>query len=487
MRLDSLAVRSILALALMIGFYVFALAIVGGLLWLPYAELVYAHRLHAKLALACVVGAGSIAWAILPRRDEFQPPGPRLERTAQPALFALIERVARATGEATPRDVYLVPDMNAWVSRRGGVMGFGSAPVMGIGLPLLQVTSRSELRAILAHEFGHYCGGDTQLGPWIYKTRAAIGRTLESLSQSALQAPFRGYAALFLRLTQAISRAQELSADRLAVRVAGGSALVGGLEKVHGYAGAFDSYWRQEFAPVLSAGFHAPFVDGFSRFLAVPSVAESVRQQLAAHREPAAADPYDSHPPLAERVAAARALAAPEAAAEPDDDAPALTLLRELPALESSAVRHLLKGKQTPPLAWEDVPRHVLEPRWRRIALELAPVLERATLRELPARVAQRKLQLLQKLAGRAEVPREYEAALLVGPLGAAVASALIAVGWRAETLPGEAITMRRADASLEPFPLVGALFAAEDEARAAWERALEEHGIGDVSLLAAD
>ena len=29
---------------------------------------------------------------------------------------------------------------------------------------------------MLAHEFGHFYGGDTKLGPWIYKTRAAIGQ-----------------------------------------------------------------------------------------------------------------------------------------------------------------------------------------------------------------------------------------------------------------------------------------------------------------------
>ena len=82
-----------------------------------------------------------------------------------------------------PSEVYLTAEVNAWVMDRGGMMGFGSRRVMGLGLSLLQVLSVSQLRAVVAHEFGHFHGGDTKLGPWIYKTRAAIGRTLEGLAE----------------------------------------------------------------------------------------------------------------------------------------------------------------------------------------------------------------------------------------------------------------------------------------------------------------
>jgi len=68
-----------------------------------------------------------------------------------------------------PAEVYLIAEANAWVIDRGGIMGCGSRRVMGLGLPLLQVLSVYQLRAVLAHEFGHFHGGDTKLGPWVYK------------------------------------------------------------------------------------------------------------------------------------------------------------------------------------------------------------------------------------------------------------------------------------------------------------------------------
>ena len=104
---------------------------------------------------------------------------------------------------------------------------------------------------MLAHEFGHYYGGDTKLGPWIYKTRAAIGRTLQALQGDSdrgfdiyaiIQAPFRWYGNMYLRTTLAISRAQEFAADRLAARVIGSAAMIEGLRTVHRVAGASNYY-----------------------------------------------------------------------------------------------------------------------------------------------------------------------------------------------------------------------------------------------------
>ena len=87
-------------------------------------------------------------------------------------------------------------------------MGLGSRRVMGLGLPLLQALTVPELRAVLAHEFGHLDGGDVALGPWIYSTRGALLRTLQDLHQhsQALTLPFQWFANLFFRVTHAISR-----------------------------------------------------------------------------------------------------------------------------------------------------------------------------------------------------------------------------------------------------------------------------------------
>jgi heat shock protein HtpX len=50
----------------------------------------------------------------------------------------MIEETAVATNQDPPKHVCLVPDLNAWVAQRGGIMGFGAERTMGVGLPLLR-------------------------------------------------------------------------------------------------------------------------------------------------------------------------------------------------------------------------------------------------------------------------------------------------------------------------------------------------------------
>src|SRR5690606_16855830 len=143
----SLALRALLALVLLVGFYVLAIGMVALLLALPVLEVLFIERIHIQLALVSLFGAAAVAWSILPRFDRFEVPGALLTRDTQPRLFAELEDVATRAGQAMPREVYLVPQVNAFVTQRGGVLGLGSRRVMGLGLPLLQALTVPQLRA----------------------------------------------------------------------------------------------------------------------------------------------------------------------------------------------------------------------------------------------------------------------------------------------------------------------------------------------------
>jgi len=109
--------------------------------------------------------------------------GPELDAPAQPELFREIALVAQAAGGTYSIARLSDREFNAWVTYRGGVMDFGSAPVIGLGLPLLASLTRQQFRFLLAHEFGHYTGGDTMVGGWVYKTRASIQRVIGELEE----------------------------------------------------------------------------------------------------------------------------------------------------------------------------------------------------------------------------------------------------------------------------------------------------------------
>jgi Zn-dependent protease with chaperone function len=477
--------RAVLALVLMIGFYVLALGIAFGLLWVPYAEVVYAHQITPKIAIVCILCALAILWSVLPRADRFVAPGPLLKRERHPKLFETLEGVARATRQAMPAEVYVVPDVNAWVAQRGGVMGFGSRRVMGLGLPLMRILTRSQFSAVLAHEFGHYHGGDTRIGPWIYKTRGAIGRTLSSLGDdSLLQAPFRWYGRMFLRATHAVSRRQEFIADELAARTVGAKPLADGLRSVHKFGPAFDFYWRNECGPVFTAGFLPPLADGFGQFVRSTPIAESMNKHLEEQLASGRADPYDTHPPLKDRIEALAGL--PEGAALPDDP-PAVSLLEDVPALERELLAHFVgadKVANMKPIVWGDVGSRVYIPQWTQLAQLNAPRLAGVTPESL-SRVAADLRAFGKTLIDHHSKPAPDDVAgvtLANAVVGSALAVLLIARGGRLDITPGRDTSIRIGAHDVTPFSVMPALRNGS-MAGEAWAARCAELGIAGADL----
>jgi heat shock protein HtpX len=483
-RSPSLGLRALLALGLMVGFYGLALGIVIVLIWLPYAEVTYAHRIHPKLALICLVGAAIILWSILPRRDRFRAPGPPLLPATHPKLFAMIRGVASATKQPPPDEVYLVGDINAWVAHRGGFMGVGARAVMGLGLPLLQTLTVSELRAVLAHEFGHYHGGDTRVGRFVYQTRAAIGRTLENLGEhgAMLQAPFLWYGRLFLRVSHAVSRRQELAADQLAARVVGARPLGDGLTKIHAAALAFGYYWTSEVVPVLRAGFVPPLGTGFQRFVAGQTGQKAL---TAARAHEAPGDVFDKHPPLRERL---RALEGLPPGSPATDDPLGITLLADVERLEPELIAALMppEAGRLAVISWTEVGERVYQPLWRAETEEAAAHASALPVGRLGEQAGTLSATLGLKLLPNGDaVPNDLRLRRGNFALGAALAVALARAGWTTEAPPGDPVLLKGPTGSLDPFAVVEGLVKG-DLVSTAWARQCEELGIAGIEMLGA-
>ncbi len=481
----SIMVRAVLAVVLMVGFYALALGSAAGLFGLAYVDATTGRYIHLKFVLICVVFGAMILWAVFPRWDRFDPPGPRLTESEHPDLFTALREVASATSQGMPVEVYLVSDMNAFVAQRGGVMGFGSRRVMGIGLPLLQLLTVTQLRAVLAHEFGHFHGGDTMLGPWIYKTRSAIGRTVTSLAEidSFIHKPFEWYGLVFLRITQAISRRQEHCADALAGSTVGPKPLIEALTAVHGGALAYDAFFRDEYIPMVESGFRPPLTVGFNHFIEHKELRKKVTEAVDEELASGEADPYDTHPPLRERIAALSKL--PTTTEQPDVRR-ALELLRDVPALE-----HRLLGFLAPAdvvealeeLAWDDAVDAVFAPNWRKQVVKLGDQLAGCT----PTNLfddEDRLFYFAEHLVGQEvyDVPKALPIQFGAQCAGSAVAVALLDQGWHATAMPGAPVELHKGEHTLRPFSVHSAI-AAGDTTHDEWVAACQASGIADIDL----
>ena len=478
----SLIVRAAMAIGLMLGFYLLALGIASVLAYIPYAQWTYTNHLTVQLAVFCVAGAVGILWSVLPRFERFVAPGPRLEAHAQPQLFQAVRGIAAATGQEMPSEIYLVPDLNAWVRDRGGVLGLGSRRVMGLGLPLLQLLTVHQFQAVLAHEFGHYFRGDTKLGPWIYKTRGAIARTLQRLHGSILQKPFVLYGELFLQITLAVSRRQEFAADGLAAQVVGPAPLIEGLKSMHAVAPAFDRYWQGEVVPVLSHGYRPPIADGFTRFVAASSVASMVHEHLEQQLAESQAAPYDTHPALRERIAALQSL--PAINASPDDRR-ATCLLADIDALEVELLGSLgPRVTDFKTLAWEDIGETVYLPIWNQASIQYAAAFE-----ELKPEVFPRCAEKMDVYAER--FPQQQNAADPIPEekrrwamylTGAALATVLVKRGWHVRVPLGESVVVAHDGVEVKPFEIMTALISGSMSAEN-WLATCDRAGIRELDL----
>jgi Zn-dependent protease with chaperone function len=499
----SVALFALLAIAMVIASYVIVIILAVACIYLPYWIIENAEHAPGQillLLLGGVVIAGAMLWSLIPRRDRFEPPGPLLERTSHPRLFAELDNIAASLNEPLPLEVYLIGQVNAFVADRGGILGFGSRRIMAIGLPLLSILTISEFRGVLAHEFAHYYSGDTKLGPFVYKTQSAMIRTFQnigsiqelnriaviSLLYSGVAFVLKHYFILFLRVTNFISRKKEYRADELACFVAGVEPLIQGLRRIHGAAMAWPTYWNTEVVPVLNQSCMSAFADGFARFLVVPEIALQVAEVIGKEMEEGKIDPYDTHPPLRDRIAAIEQLTV---IANDQNSALALSLLDSPEDAELQFIAFVNPNFEKEPLrrvGWDEIGPAVTIPYWKSTVTEHASLLEGITADAVP--------DFTQKLSDIGSRMRDPKGTLLTreqrtrraGQLVAsALGLALLDKEWQLETRPGQ-FFFYRGDEKINMFALVDDLLAGKI-AKEAWASICTNAGISGTPLVPAD
>lgn len=439
--------RIVLALALFVGFYLFGLALVLSLLWIPWAQLRYAGSLEASGVIAGV-GALYLLWALVPPRTRFTPPGPEISGGSQPRLHALVADVARRAGHPMPHAVYLVKGASAFATARPRWHGIRREPVVGIGLPLFALLSERELAAVVAHEFGHHVGGDVKLGPWQHRTFVAISAALERLEGSNvfLHLPFYAYGQMFLRLTGAASRQQELQADALAARTVGATALGGALIALEQYGSSWDAYWHGVYVPAVNAGFRPPIVEGYRRFLAATSP-----PPLTTSTPAVPPDEHDTHPALDVRLSA---LGVPLHLREEGDGS--VGLLDDLAGMEERLLAPNLADDtvmaRLARVSWDEWGSRVLPAIWKLHADSIVHALSAIALSSLPSLLSSSDAWWERLRSGINVYSAEARRRQLQVWLGHWVALSLLNAGFTVVSGPGAEAALARDGLLVEPF-----------------------------------
>jgi Zn-dependent protease with chaperone function len=319
----------------------------------------------ATLAVAAGILRGMYVFL---RAGRLGPPPRALRVTPedQPELWEQIDAVAMAAGKRVPEEVFLDFEVNASVLEQHRLLGLlPSRRRMVLGAPLVASLTVPQLRAVIAHEFGHY---GSRLGAVAVRGRIAMVHTAEVFTgdigwfDRAAYLLYARYAELYLRLSQALARDLELAADRAAVCQEGPAATAEALRALPVLSAAQERYvaaYATMGAPVGALPPEGEFYGGYLRFLDARPEGEPAALAEGRRRRPP--HKYDSHPPDTERLAAIEAApdaapGAPSGTAAPGD-APARALLRDpagvLAALEAAALPHQMARFRR--LSWDDL------------------------------------------------------------------------------------------------------------------------------------
>ena len=107
---------------------------------------------------------------------------PEVSENECPELFSLIKEVAEATGNKMPKHVFLSSEVNAYVFYdriNFWSLFFPSRKNLTIGIGLLHGLNKSELKAILGHEFGHFSQKTMRIGNVTYRLMLTIRDLVE--------------------------------------------------------------------------------------------------------------------------------------------------------------------------------------------------------------------------------------------------------------------------------------------------------------------
>jgi Zn-dependent protease with chaperone function len=147
-----------------------------------------------------------------------------INRSEEAVLFNLIDEIVDALGTDFPKKVYLSNDVNASVFYDSNFwsMFFPVKKNLQIGLGLINTVSKTELKAILSHEFGHFSQKSMKVGSYVYNVNNAIFSMLYG-SKCGF-----GIHWILIKLYEivnksylALSREMEFHADEMATTVTG--------------------------------------------------------------------------------------------------------------------------------------------------------------------------------------------------------------------------------------------------------------------------
>ena len=399
--------RVVLFLFYYVTLIVIGLSLLAGAAWVTYSIpgfLGTLDHLNYRLLIAGLIAFGAMWWFCIQIgfylvKPLFVPAKMSNDNQLEimesdcPELFSMIREVSQATGNKMPRHVYLSPEVNACVFYDKVSILSVFLPTrknLTVGIGLLHGMNKSEVKAILSHEFGHFSQQSMRIGTITYRLlliiRTMIAYAREQQEKDAEARTLEDYK-WYLHLAvypisfitkrtisfynwiekknRSLSRYMEFEADTVACKVAGARAQISSLCKIETLSERYSAY-ENAIANILGKGYFIPgYWEGY--VFVYEQIAKS--ENLFVDKDTlldapigdnakfpsriSIVDGWNTHPTLYERIDNARQYISPTEA--PRDEDPAdLVGIKTLNAVGETQ-QHFIASHLQEPVEWQDL------------------------------------------------------------------------------------------------------------------------------------
>jgi Zn-dependent protease with chaperone function len=267
----------------------------------------YWPQLILVVGVLAAVAVGYVISAIFRRiKNDFAVSGRVLGKDEATALWDELNRICARVGTAPPDQIVAGIDDNFFVTERPLTVGDRTyrGRTLFVSLSLLKQLQGGEANAVLAHEMAHFSGGDTLYSRKISPLLMRYGEYLRALHEGGLTLPIYYYMLCFRVLFELSlgrrSRQREFRSDRIALETTSARDAAGALLRTAAY-----SHYRNDVVQDLfkkervleTANVCERIELGFRQYAAGFVAGPNIGELAPAH-------PFDTHPPLAERLRA---------------------------------------------------------------------------------------------------------------------------------------------------------------------------------------
>lgn len=218
-------------------------------------------KIAAILGIGALVTLYALVRSLFVRIRDDEDPGRALTEADAPGLWAMAREVAAEVGTRPVDEIWLTPGTELAVFERGTMrqrLGDDARRALLLGAGVLDGFDQNALRAVLAHEYGHFSHRDTAGGDVALRVQNGIMKFALALAEAGYAVAWnlafqflRLYDFLYRRISHGAIRLQEVLADRVAIQRYGLDAFQQGLTHVIRRSVEFDHLANAELGEAI--------------------------------------------------------------------------------------------------------------------------------------------------------------------------------------------------------------------------------------------